>query len=149
MILVDANLLIYAVNRDLPMHEQARRWLEKTLSGQVVMGIPLVAVLAFLRICTHPRVFARPLAPAAAIAYLDEWLAQPVVRLAVPGPGHWAVLRNLLGQTGMAGNLTTDAHIAAMALEQGYAVYSADNDFRRFPGVRHINPLAGSDASAG
>ncbi|MCM8613141.1 type II toxin-antitoxin system VapC family toxin [Accumulibacter sp.] len=143
MILVDANLLIYAVNSDLPQHKQARAWWEETLSGAAVVGIPLVVLLAFLRICTNPRVFAKPMSPESAIAYIDEWLDQPAVRLVGPGAGHWAVLRNLLVQTGMSGNLTTDAHIAALALEQGYSIYSADNDFRRFPGLKHVNPLAG------
>ena len=142
MILVDANLLIYAVNQDLPQHKKAKDWLEGVLSGSGVVGIPLVSLLAFLRLCTSPRVFAQPLTPEAAIAYIDEWLAQPPVRLVGPGAGHWAILRNLLLQTGMSGNLTTDAHLAALALEQGYCIHSADNDFRRFPGLKHVNPLA-------
>lgn len=143
MILVDANLLIYAVNSDLPQHKQAKAWWEKALSGAAVVGIPLVVLLAFLRLCTNPRVFAKPMSPESAVAYIDEWLDQPAVRLVGPGAGHWAVLRNLLVHTGMSGNLTTDAHIAALALEHGYCIYSADNDFRRFPGLKHVNPLAG------
>ena len=143
MILVDANLLIYAVNHDLPQHKPAKAWWEDVLSGSAMVGIPLVSLLAFLRICTNPRVFPQPLAPESAIAYIDEWLDQAVVRLVVPGAGHWAIMRNLLVQTGMAGNLTTDTHIAALALEQGYTIFSADNDFRRFPGLKHVNPLSG------
>lgn len=142
MILVDANLLIYAINEDLPQHRQAKAWWEKVLSGAVTVGIPWVAVLAFLRICTSPRIFPRPLMLDQAMAYVDEWLAQPPVRLVAPGTGHWAILRNLLRQNGTTGNLTTDSHIAALALEYGYDVYSADNDFRRFPGLKHINPLS-------
>jgi toxin-antitoxin system PIN domain toxin len=141
MILVDANLLIYAVNRDLPQHPTARDWWESALSGRGSVGIPWVAILAFVRLCTNGRVFAHPLTPELALAYIDEWLAIPMVTAVSPGRNHWSVLRNLLAQTGAAGNLTTDAHIAALALEQGYAVYSADNDFKRFPGVRHVNPL--------
>lgn len=116
MILVDANLLIYAVNQDLPQHKAARAWWEKVLSGAATVGIPWVSVLAFVRICTSPRIFA-------------------------PGGAHWAILRNLLLHTGTAGNLTTDSHIAALALEHGYDIYSADNDFARFPGLKHVNPL--------
>lgn len=142
MILVDANLLIYAVNKDLPQHKQARAWWEAVLSGAVRVGIPWVSAMAFLRICTNPRIFSPPLSPDAAIAYIDEWLDQPFVQLVAPGTGHWVILRNLLQQSGMAANLTTDAHIAALALEQGYSVYSADNDFQRFLGVKHVNPLA-------
>ncbi len=142
MILVDANLLIYAVNQDLPQHKRAVSWWEQTLSGTAMVGIPWVSILAFLRICTNPRIFSQPLSPESAITYVDEWLDQPLVRLVQPGAGHWPILRNLLLQTGMAGNLTTDAHIAALALEQGYSIYSADNDFQRFPGLKHINPLS-------
>ncbi len=142
MILVDANLLIYAVNQDLPQHKQARAWWEQMLSGTARVGIPWVSIMAFLRICTNPRIFSQSLPPEAAIAYIDEWLDQPPVQLVAPGTGHWSILRNLLLQTGMAANLTTDAHIAALALEQGCSVYSADNDFRRFPGLKHINPLS-------
>lgn len=142
MKLLDANLLIYAVNGDLPQHRAAKAWLEKVLSGIDSVGLPWVSVLAFLRLCTSRRVFAKPLSVEQAIAYIDEWLALPSVTLVRPGERHWAVLRMLLEQTGTAGNLTTDAHIAALALEAGCTVYSADHDFRRFPGVRHVNPLA-------
>lgn len=141
MILVDVNLLLYAVNSDLERHEAARRWWQETLSGTEPVGLPWVVVLAFVRLTTHPRVFERPLEVDQAVAYVDEWLAQPVADVVAPGANHWPILRNLLEATGSAGNLVTDAHIAALALEQGYAVYSADNDFRRFPGLKHVNPL--------
>ncbi len=142
MILLDANLLIYGVNRDLPQHKAARTWIEKTFSDPDDVGLPWVSVLAFLRLSTNPRVFKAPLKIDEAIAYVDEWVALPAVCLVVPGFRHWEILKNLLAQSGTGGNLTTDAHIAALALEGGYAVYSADNDFRRFPGIRHVNPLA-------
>lgn len=141
MILLDANLLLYAVNRDLPQHAAARVWLEGILSGSASVGLPWVVVLAFLRITTSARIFERPLASEQAGAYLDAWFALPVVKPVVPGPGHWGILKSLLAASGTGGNLTTDAHIAALALEQGYTVYSADNDFKRFPGLRYINPL--------
>lgn len=141
MILIDANILIYAINQDAPLHKQAKNWWENVLSGSHIIGIPWVVALAFLRITTNPRVFPQPLTTQQAIAYLDEWLEQPITRLVAPGDKHWSILRNLLLQTGTAGNLTTDAHIAALALEQGYCVYSSDNDFKRFAGIRHVNPL--------
>jgi len=141
MILVDANLLLYAVNEDLPQHDGARRWLENVLSGRESVGLPWVVILAFLRLTTNGRVFERPLPVDQAMAYVDEWLSLPVVRPVVPGPGHWLVLRALLEMAGTAGNLTTDAHIAALAIEHGYTIYSADNDFKRFVGVLHVNPL--------
>ena len=141
MILVDANLLIYAVNLDAPRHEHARRWLEDTLSGTELVGLPWVCLLAFLRITTHPRVLARPLSVEAAGHFVQSWLDEPIVEPVAPSAGHWEVLYNLIRVTGTGGNLTTDAHIAAMAIERGALVYSADFDFRRFPGVRHVNPL--------
>lgn len=141
MILVDANLLLYAINSDLPPHPQARYWWETTLSGTESVGIPWVVILAFLRLTTSSRVFESPLNPEQALGYIDEWLEQPMTEALRPGPNHWIILRNLLEGTGTAGNLTTDAHIAALALENGYTVYSADNDFQRFAGVKHVNPL--------
>ncbi|WP_287601806.1 type II toxin-antitoxin system VapC family toxin [Thiothrix sp.] len=141
MILVDANLLIYAINQNAPLHRQAKTWCERVLSGTQIVGIPWVAALAFVRIVTNPRIFPTPLSVEQALAYIDDWLAQPVVKLVSPGDKHWEILRNLLLQTGTAANLTTDAHIAALALEQGYNIYSCDNDFKRFTGVKHINPL--------
>lgn len=142
MILVDVNLLLYAINSDTPQHAKARVWWEGTLSGDQIVGLPWVVILAFLRLTTNPRVFGRPLSIEHAGAYMDEWLSLPIVRSVVPGNGHWAILRNILAQSGAAGNLTTDAHLAALALEHGYAVYSADHDFGRFAGLRHIDPLA-------
>ncbi|HOW74633.1 MAG TPA: PIN domain-containing protein [Candidatus Competibacteraceae bacterium] len=141
MMLVDANLLLYAVNDDLPQSPRARAWLEGALSDNKCVGLPWVVILAFLRIATNPRVFEHPLTIDRASAYIDEWLALPVVRTVVPGNGHWLILSHLLAVSGTGGNLTTDAHIAALALEQGYTVYSTDHDFKRFSGLRHINPL--------
>lgn len=142
MILVDANLLLYAVNRDLPQHHGARRWLEATFSGGETVGLPWVVVLAFLRLSTNTRVFEQPLSVAAATGYIEEWLALPTVTAVAPGDAHWSILRNLLADAGTGGNLTTDAHIAALALERGCTVCSTDQDFTRFAGVRHVNPLA-------
>jgi toxin-antitoxin system PIN domain toxin len=141
VILVDANLLIYAVNKDLPQHKQARAWLEQTLSGADAVGLPWVSLMAFLRVCTNPRIFESPLSPEKTMAFIDEWLNRPNVSMVAPGAGHWAILKNLIRQAGTAGNLTTDAHIAALALEHGCAICSADNDFKRFAGVEHFNPL--------
>lgn len=142
MILVDANLLIYAVNKDLPPHKQAKAWWEDALSGAVAVGLPWVSLMAFTRICTNPRIFEHPLSPEQTMAFVDEWLDRPNVSMVAPGPGHWLILKNLIRQAGTAGNLTTDAHLAALALEQGCTICSADNDFKRFPGVAHVNPLA-------
>ncbi len=141
MILLDVNLLLYAVNRDLPQHTHARSWLEQVFSGEQPVVLPWVVILAFLRLATNPRVFEHPLTVDEAAAYINEWLTLPVVAAVVPGPRHWAILRNLLTVSGSGGNLTTDAHIAALAIEHGYTVYSTDHDFKRFAGISHINPL--------
>ncbi len=142
MILVDANLLIYAVDADSRSHHEARRWLEKVLSGTTRVGLPWIVILAFLRVTTRPGFVRNPLPPEKGLAYVESWLEQPFVVPVRPGEHHWSILKNLLRSTGTAGNLISDAHIAALALEHGYSVYSADNDFKRFPGITHINPLA-------
>lgn len=141
MILIDANLLIYAVDSDSPHHAKARPWLEETLSGTTRVGLAWVVLLAFLRLTTHPAVMRRPLAAERALEYVDEWLGQPFVETVVPGETHWPLLRTLLAATGAAGNLSSDAHLAALSLENSAEVCSTDRDFGRFPGVRHVNPL--------
>jgi hypothetical protein len=142
VILVDANLLIYAIDADSPQHERARPWLERMLSDAAPVGLPWIVILAFVRITTRAGILRRPLALADALAYVDSWLQQPCVEIIAPGEQHWPILRRLLEATGTAGNLTSDAHIAALALERGAAVCSTDHDFARFPGIRHVNPLA-------
>jgi toxin-antitoxin system PIN domain toxin len=142
VILVDANLLIYAIDSDSPHHRAARRWLEQALSGETRVGLAWVVILAFLRITTRGDVVRNPLSTEQALAYVDSWLRQPFVRAVSPTEGHWPLLRNLMTTSGTAGNLTSDAHLAALALEHGSAIYSTDHDFQRFPGIEHVNPLA-------
>lgn len=142
MILVDANLLIYAVDADSPHHARASAWFEDLLSGTTPVALAWLVLLTFLRITTRPGIMRRPQTPEQAIGFIDEWLAQSYVSVVAPGDHHWPLLRNLLKTTGTAGNLVADAHLAALAIEHGCAVYSADNDFKRFPGVEHVNPLA-------
>lgn len=141
MILIDANLLIYAVNSDAVHHGAARTWLVDTLSATTSVGLPWICLLAFVRITTRRGILARPLDVDQALDYVTSWLNQPFVEPVRPGSGHWPILRNLVRRSGTAGNLTSDAHIAALALERGAAIYSADYDFKRFPGVDHVNPL--------
>lgn len=133
MIIVDANLLIYAIDADSPNHNKSRAWLEQTLSGTEEVGLPWVVILAFLRVTTRPAIVRHPLSAEQALAYVDSWLQQPYVRPVRPGENHWPIFNNLVETAGTAGNLTSDAHIAALALEQGSAIYSTDNDFKRFP----------------
>lgn len=140
MIVVDTNLLIYAINQDSPDHAACKRWLENQLSSAHV-GLPWLVVTGFVRITTNPRVLERPLSVERALAYVEEWLALPNVIVAEPGQQHWSVLSRLLLRAGAAGNLTSDAHLAAIAIEHAALLCSADNDFKRFQGVQHFNPL--------
>lgn len=141
MTLVDANVLIYAIDADSPHHGPARRWLEAALSGATPVGLPWVVILAFLRLTTRPGILHQPLPLERALAFVDEWLAQPCVRVVAPGEGHWPVLRKLVRDSGTAGNLTSDAHLAALAIELGASICSTDADFERFPGVERVSPL--------
>jgi toxin-antitoxin system PIN domain toxin len=142
VILLDANLLIYAVDADAPQHAKARRWLEKVLSGEETVGLPWIVVLAFLRVTTRAGVLRRQLSAEQAVGFIDEWLAQPYVELVTPEAGHWPLLKKLLNEVGAAGNLTSDAHLAALAIEGGWELASTDHDFRRFAGLRLVNPLS-------
>lgn len=142
MILVDANLLLYAVNVSAFQHRPARRWLEATLNEEVELGFPWIVLLAFLRISTHRAILEKPLPIDTALEFVDSWLRQPGSSIVHPGKRHWEILRNLIDLTGTGGNLTTDAHIAALAIENSAKLCSADYDFKRFPGLLHVNPLA-------
>jgi toxin-antitoxin system PIN domain toxin len=142
--LVDANVLIHAVNSNAPHHQRSRAWLESALSSAEPLGLPWVVLLAFLRITTRRGVFERPLSVASAIGYVDSWLEQPPVELVVPGPNHWAILRTLVAASGTAANLTSDAHLAALAIEGGWTLVSTDHDFRRFIGLNVRNPTSDS-----
>ena len=142
MKLVDVNILVYAVNSDAPQHERSRRWLENALSGAETIGLAWSVLLAFLRITTRRGILERPMTTIGAIGYIDSWLRQPQVELVEPGPGHWTILRSLIATAGTAGNLTADAHLAALAIEGGWTLVSNDNDFRRFSGLDVLNPLS-------
>ena len=142
MILVDANLLIYAVNQDAPLNRKAKLWLESVLSGKETVGFPWTVLLAFLRLTTRPGLFRRPLPVDTAFDLVASWLDQTSVTIVHPGPRHLAVLRHLLRPLGTGGNLTSDAHLAAMAIEHGAELCSSDTDFARFPGLKWRNPLA-------
>lgn len=140
MKVVDANVLLYAVNADAPHHETARRWLDTELNGTETVGFAWVALLAFLRLSTNPSLFARPLAPEGAFDVVEACLAQPAAVVLQPTPRHVALLRGLLEPLGMAANLVNDAHLAGLTLEHGAEVVSFDSDFARFPGVRWRTP---------
>lgn len=142
MIILDANLLIYAVNADAPLNPEAKSWLESALSGQETVGFPWNVLLAFLRLTTRPGLFRRPLPVETAFDLLASWLDQPSATIVHPGPRHLTVLRDLLVPLGTGGNLTSDAHLAALAIEHGAELCSSDGDFARFKSLKWRNPLA-------
>jgi hypothetical protein len=142
MILIDANLLIHAVNADSPLHGKAKRWLEATVSGSETVGLAWMVVLAFLRLTTRSGIFEKPLSPRKALDVVDAWVERPSVVTVEPTERHLRVLRDLLLALGTGGNLTSDAHLAALAIEHGAELCSSDSDFGRFPQLRWRNPLA-------
>lgn len=142
MKLVDANVLLYAVDSRSPHHEVAKPWLEEQLSGSETFAFAWAVLLAFIRLATNPRVFENPLSGEEALDLVDSWLAQPNVTVLHPTDRHSQLLRELLAPLGTAGNLTSDAHLATLAIEHGAELCSADADFSRFAGVQWTNPLA-------
>ncbi len=141
MILIDANLLLYAFDLSSPHHQAARRWLTATLSSPEPVALAWATILAFLRLGTEPRLLRRPLTTAEASAIVSEWLERPNVTVLAPGERHWALLNRLLAEGQVKGALVTDAHLAALAIEHGATVATVDRDFARFPGLRFFNPL--------
>jgi hypothetical protein len=139
--LVDVNLLLYAVNSDSPRHLAARMWLEDLLNGDETVGFPWSVILGFLRIATNPRALTTPIDAPAALARVDEWLALENVDVVREKDDHWDTLRGLIAAAGTAGNLTTDAHLAALAICHDAVLCSSDLDFGRFKGLRWENPL--------
>ena len=142
MILIDANLLVYAKFSDLPQHVRARGWLEDQMRSPGRVGIPWQSSLAFLRLVTNPRLFGSPLGIRAAWQQVSEWLDHPRVWIPEPTEDHRSVLGRLLEQAEATANLVPDANLAAIALEHGLTVCSADSDFARFSGLEWVNPLA-------
>lgn len=143
MILPDLNILIHAYNSDFPRHAVARQWWEQAASGELgAIGLSWVTILGFLRISTNRSVMERPLRPGEAIEIVRSWLRQESIRIVVPGEGHAEILFRLLEELGVAGNLTTDAHLAALALEYRAEIATSDADFARFRGLRWFNPLS-------
>lgn len=141
MKIIDLNLLIYAVNRDAPDHDTARSWWESCLCGTETIGLPWAVLLGFLRITTHPKIMPNPITSGQAVELVEDWLRQPPVQVIAPTDRHWSIFRQFVSDFGTAANLTTDAHIAALAVERGAVLYSSDNDFSRFRHLQWINPL--------
>lgn len=140
MRIVDANVLIYAVNEAAAHHAQARAWLDKALGGDEVVGFPWTVLLAFIRLTTHPAVFSRPLEAEQALAIVRVWLDQSTARTVDPTGRHFELLASLLADAGTAGNLVVDAHLAALAIEHDATLVTFDADFGRFRGLRVERP---------
>jgi uncharacterized protein len=138
--LVDANVLLYAVNTDAERHEPSRRWLDGALSGQDTIAFSWVALLAFVRLATKDGLFPSPLTLDEAMDRVDAWLAAPPAVVLEPTAGHPRVVRDLLRGVGVGGNLVNDAHLAALTVEHRCTIVSFDHDFDRFEGVRREAP---------
>lgn len=142
MIIPDVNLLLYAHIEGMPEHRSALAWWQGLLNREETVGIALPALFGFIRIATHPRIFDLPMSVDAAVDATEQWLGRRNVRLLVPGRQHLDIAFGLLRQVGAAANLTTDAQLAALAIEHQAELHSSDTDFGRFRGLRWINPLA-------
>jgi toxin-antitoxin system PIN domain toxin len=139
--LVDANLLIYAIDRQADQHEAATNWLAEQLNGPRRVGLSWQTITAFLRIVSHPRAYPQPLAPDTAWQQVTDWLATPVAWIPEPGPEYSRILGDLITGYDIRGNLIPDATLAALAIEHGLTLYSYDTDFARFRELRWENPL--------
>ncbi len=144
MILVDANLLLYAYHPRAEQHEKSKAWLEAVLSGPDLVRFAWLTLWAFLRIATNPRVFGQPLSASEVVAAISSWLAQPTAGILEPGERHWDILTDLVRDAQTTGPLVMDAVLAAIALEHGATVFTTDRDFSRFSKLKWTNPLAGS-----
>ncbi len=141
MIVPDLNLLVYAHSEGAPFHRPARQWWEGLVNGTERIGIPWVVVAGFVRLLTHPSMLQFPATPMQAVNYVEQWFQFSHVTPLNPGREHLAIFRRALDAAGVGGNLVTDSHIAALAMEYQAEVHSNDTDFSRFPGLRWRNPL--------
>ena len=142
MIILDVNILLYAYDSTSSRHRKARKWLEATFSGETLVGIPWQTVAAFLRIVTNQRLPGDRFTMEQAAQVIDEWIAQPNIRLLAPEDRHWSLFRRMAIEGQASGPLTTDAQLAALSVEYGGVLHTTDRDFGRFPDLRWINPLA-------
>jgi toxin-antitoxin system PIN domain toxin len=141
MKIVDLNILLYAVNENAAHHSAVLKWWEDAVGGHEALGLPWVVLLGFIRLATNPTVFPNPLDIESAVRKIDTWLSLDPTCIVHAKEGHWDILRSLLADSGAAGNLTTDAHLATLAISHGAVLVSCDNDFARFRGLRWENPI--------
>ncbi len=148
MIIPDINLLLYAYDSGSPFHAKAAPWWQSCLSGTEPVGLLHVVAFGFVRIATNPRAFLNPMTPAEASGHVRSWLEQPPVQVLDPGPEHLQHTLKLLEKVGTAGNLVSDAQMAALAMEHDAVLHTADADFVRFHGLRWFNPIMGTGSAA-
>jgi toxin-antitoxin system PIN domain toxin len=141
-VLIDANILLYAVDEASPFHDRARAWTEEALNGPRRVGIPWASCTAFLRIATHPRAMEQPLRPAEAWELVEQWLGAPAVWVPSPGRGYAEIFGRLVRDLDLRANLVPDAAMAALCIEHGLEMVSADSDFARFAEISWVNPVA-------
>jgi len=141
VIIPDINLLVYSYNSDGPFHEDSKTWWEHCLSTPGVVGLPWAVILGFVRIMSSNAVFSNPMEPLDAISHVNSWLDCPQTQIVNPGPRHLEILADIMGTAQASGRLTTDAHLAALAIETQSELHSNDTDFSRFPGLRWRNPI--------
>ena len=141
MIVVDANILLYAYDSASSHHTKARAWIEETFSGTEPVGLPWQTISAFLRIMTNPRLPGERFTLQEAAPIVDGWLEQPNTQALAPGDDHWPLFRQMIVEGQATGGLVSDAHLAALTIEYGGVLHTTDRDFARFPGLRWRNPL--------
>lgn len=141
MIILDANLLLYAYDSTSAQHQQARLWIEAIFSGVEPVGLPWQTISAFLRITTNTRLPGNRFTVEEGAAQVDQWIALPLVHVLAPRDRHWAFFRCALVEGQASGPLTTDAQLAALTIENGGVLHTTDRDFARFPGLKWVNPL--------
>jgi toxin-antitoxin system PIN domain toxin len=142
VIVLDANILLYAYDADSDKHAKARAWVEEVFSGASPVGLPWQTLSAFMRIVTNPRLTGKRFTPVEVADLVDQWVKQPNVRLLGPGDNHWSFLRQMIVDGQVRGPLITDAQLAALTIEYGGVLHTTDRDFSRFPGLRWKNPIA-------
>ncbi|MEO8428106.1 MAG: TA system VapC family ribonuclease toxin [Verrucomicrobiota bacterium] len=148
MIIPDINLLLYAHDSSSPSHARAASWWRSCLSGTEPVGLLHVVTFGFVRIATNARAFLNPMTPAEAAEHVRSWLEQPLVQVLDPGPDHTHHTLKLLEALGTAGNLVSDAQMAALAIDHNAVLHTADMDFVRFPGLRWFNPITATGAAS-
>jgi uncharacterized protein len=141
VIILDANILLYAYDADSDKHARARAWVEEVFSDASPVGLPWQAVSAFMRIVTNPRLTGKRFTPVEVVEIVDQWVKQPNVRLLGPGDNHWSLLRQMIVDGQVRGPLISDAQLAAITIEYGGVLHTTDRDFSRFPGLRWKNPI--------